>query len=63
MLILHNDPHPLCATINTALIRESPLDRELEHREKHENGHVALLGGGTSLCKKLLHLRYLRKRI
>lgn len=55
--------HHVQLSINTTLIRESPLDRELEHREKHENGHVALLGGGTSLCKKLLRSRDLRKRI
>lgn len=39
-LIRQNVPQPPCAPVNTTLIREHPLDHELEHTEKHESGRV-----------------------
>lgn len=55
VFILQNIPQPSYVTISTTLIGECPLNHKLEHKEKHENGCVALLGSSTLLCKKLLH--------
>lgn len=55
VFILQNIPQPSYVTISTTLIGECPLNHKLEHKKKHENGCVALLGSSTLLCKKLLH--------
>lgn len=55
-LLLQDIPQLLCAAVaNVVLISEYPWNYELEHEEKQENGHLALLGEEILLCKKRLH--------
>lgn len=54
-VLLQNIPQLLCAAVANVLISEYLWNHELEHEEKQGNGHLALLGDNTLLCKKRLH--------
>lgn len=55
-LILQNIPQLLCTAVaSIVLISEYVWNHELEHEEKQRDGHFALLGDDTRLCKKGLH--------